>query len=142
MSNLKIRLVSPHLTIYKPQFNSIMSIFFRVSGFVLFISLLYVINYFFEIQGFSFFFFRSVFYVPSFILSIYAPWISSIFVFISLFSFYYHFIVGLDAFDFFRLRPLDYIKFDEFHLGQLAFIFKFKMLFIGFLTLATYFFMF
>ncbi len=142
MSKLEIRLVSPHLTIYKPQFNSIMSIFFRVSGFVLFISLLYVINSCFEIQGLSFFSFCSFLYVPSFIFSIYASWISSIFVFISLLSFYYHFLLGLDAFDFFRLRPLDYMKFDEFHLGQLSFIFKFKMVFIGFLTLATYFLMF
>lgn len=88
----KIRPLSPHLLVYKPQLTSIFSIFHRISAgvlfacFVLLLTLFYCNNFYLNIFGFYFIFY----YLFPFFSIIY--YILSYFLF---FIFFFHMINGL-----------------------------------------------
>ena len=81
------RPLSPHLTIYRPQLNSVLSILHRITGVALIISLLMVIGFFISLifgeETFKVFsiFFNSI--------------IGKIIMFFSLCGIWYHFFAGL-----------------------------------------------
>ena len=81
------RPLSPHLTIYKPQLNSVLSILHRITGVALIISLLMVIGFFISlIFGEKTFTIFSVFFNSI---------IGKIIMFFSLCGIWYHFFAGL-----------------------------------------------
>lgn len=81
------RPLSPHLTIYRPQLNSILSILHRISGVALSISLLVIIGFFISLifgqEAFGFFsvFFNSI--------------IGKLIMFFSICGVWYHFFAGI-----------------------------------------------
>ena len=88
MSNkMKNRPLSPHLTIYRPQLNSVLSILHRISGVALSVSLLFILGFFISLvlgeESFNFFsiFFNSI--------------IGKLIMFFSLCGIWYHFFSGV-----------------------------------------------
>lgn len=84
--NLK-RPLSPHLTIYKPQFTSVMSIFHRITGIFLLFSLFLSVFWVFS-MAIS----KEAYFVMKFILSS-IPF--KIMIFFTIFAFWYHFCTGV-----------------------------------------------
>lgn len=141
-----IRINSPHLSIYKPQFNSVLSIFNRISGVILLVFLLGISfnsilsDILWVYSSYSFFYS---------IVSYFSVQINSFMLFIFLLSFYYHLIINLDQLGTYThsnkessengfFRPLEFYILDEFNLNQLYVNFSFKLGFSIFLTLFTF----
>ena len=81
------RPLSPHLTIYKPQLNSILSILHRISGVALSISLLVIIGFFISlILGEEVFKIFSIFFKSI---------VGKLIMFFSLCGIWYHFFAGI-----------------------------------------------
>lgn len=120
-----MRPVSPHLTIYKPQFNSILSIFNRITSVVL------------SVTTFVF-------------LSVQSGWILHTYNYYLLFTLFgytgsygfaflcfltsvvstYHALFGLEGLDVPLVRPKQLERFDEYDLTQLYYLFTTKLLFV------------
>lgn len=85
--NMPNRPLSPHLTIYRPQLNSVLSILHRISGVALSVSLLLIIGFFISLilgaESFDLFsiFFNSI--------------IGKLIMFFSLCGIWYHFFAGV-----------------------------------------------
>ena len=81
------RPLSPHLTIYRPQLNSVLSILHRITGIALSITLLIIIGFFISlIFGEEIFIFFSI-YFNSFV--------GKVIMFFSLCGIWYHFFAGV-----------------------------------------------
>lgn len=126
-----IRLVSPHLSIYSPQFNSILSIYNRVTGIFLF--LYFFLEVFFNIYS-NLFPYYSI-YVIEQIWSY--PFINNTVFFLFLFSFFYHFLMSLSHIDF--LNNMFYQPIDEFNLTYLKKMFNIKLILSLILSLIVFF---
>ena len=81
------RPLSPHLTIYRPQLNSVLSILHRISGIALSISLLVIIGFFTSLVfGENFFQLYSIFF---------NSFIGRLIMFFSICGIWYHFFAGI-----------------------------------------------
>ena len=81
------RPLSPHLSIYRPEFTSVTSIFTRITGNALLIASLLIVWWIFAASGNS-----ENFEVVNKILN---SWFVKIILFLSLWAFWYHFLAGL-----------------------------------------------
>ena len=81
------RPLSPHLTIYKPQFTSVLSIFHRITGIALLFSLLFSVFWVLSIA-----ISKESYHVMKFIFSS-IPF--KIMIFLTIFAFWYHFCTGI-----------------------------------------------
>lgn len=81
----KIRPLSPHLLVYKPQLTSIFSIFHRISGGLLFFTIFFIIILFYCI------YFLSMFFYTYFIFNFFIPFFNVFFTFLFFFLFFIFF---------------------------------------------------
>lgn len=88
----KVRPISPHLSIYKPQITSTLSIFHRISGTVLGLALIAVIVL---LKLYTFFGTNYTVYSVLNWLDESSSWVSATIFFILLLSFYYHVCNGI-----------------------------------------------
>jgi succinate dehydrogenase / fumarate reductase cytochrome b subunit len=79
--------LSPHLSIYRPEFTSVTSIFTRITGNALLIASLLIVWWIFAASGNS-----ENFETVNKILN---SWFVKIILFLSLWAFWYHFLAGL-----------------------------------------------
>lgn len=100
--NLTLKYTSPHLDIYKPQFNSVLSVLYRVTGIVSFVFLLltiYLSTEYFQVMG-----------------NILDIVIYSFTLFLI-----YHIYMGISMFEIFPIRPIQFILYDNYeNLDQLS----------------------
>ncbi|MBL6621951.1 MAG: succinate dehydrogenase, cytochrome b556 subunit [Rickettsiales bacterium] len=89
---LKSRPISPHLTIYKPQITSILSISHRISGFFLYLGLLFL-SWFIIFSNFQEFFISE--YYISFFNFFFANILGKTALLFWVLAFYYHFCNGI-----------------------------------------------
>lgn len=89
---VRSRPISPHLTIYKPQITSVLSISHRISGFFLYVGLLFL-SWYIIFQNFQEF--KISTYYISFFNFLFANFVGKFFLFFWVLAFYYHFCNGI-----------------------------------------------
>ena len=85
--HMQNRPLSPHLTIYRPQLNSVLSILHRITGIALSITLLIIIGFFISLT-----FSEEIFIVFS---TYFNSFVGKLIMFFSLCSIWYHFFAGV-----------------------------------------------
>lgn len=120
-----IRRISPHLSIYKPQFNSILSIFNRITGIFLFVIVFLVLS-----VDNTWISNTYTHYLASYFLGQADLYVLGLVGFLVSAMLVYHTLFLMEGFNVSLIRPTELESLDEYDLTQLYPLFIVKVLFV------------
>lgn len=132
---MKIRFLSPHLTIYQPQFNSILSIFNRISGLFIFFFVLGTVylTSLLSMTGVSY----SV-YLVCFAESLLHVFFSYLLIMVFVLSLGYHLVNNVEFVKDLIGRPIIRQRLDMYMLQHLFSLWILKLIFVGLFVFWSY----